>query len=155
VVTQHHPMYGGDSTSNNERDIHIATGQPSHNASFAHFHFASNNNLSANNLESSGNVSESCSIEGLPHAVHDDQSELHASNCSVTCKWNDGHGSCDKKANEGDIVHHVSSSHLLPGPSRTAMRCRWEGCKLQKPIRRDTIIRHIRQIHLGIRPRRQ
>ncbi|KAG1874941.1 hypothetical protein F4604DRAFT_1763104 [Suillus subluteus] len=142
---------------NDHRDIHIATQQPSHNTSFNHVRSPFFDDPSASNLGSSGNVSEPYPIESHPHPVHDNQSESHASDRLFVCRWNDGrwHGPCDKTANEGEIVSHVSLSHLPQLAGRTPMKCKWEGCKLQKSICRDTIIRHIRQIHLGIKPRRQ
>lgn len=184
TVTQYHSMYGGDSTSNNQvlapahlqdawfsqrnsqfpsdltppfrendhRDIHSAAGQPLPDASFNYFHSPVSNDSFANSLGFSGSVSESYLIEPHPHPVHDNQSESHAS-CGL-CKWNDGHGPCDVTASEEEIVDHLSSSHLPPA-GRELMKCKWEGCKLGGFIRRDTILRHIRQIHLRIRPRRQ
>ncbi|KAG1840686.1 hypothetical protein C8R48DRAFT_781703 [Suillus tomentosus] len=165
VATQHcrhHPMYGGDSTSNDQRDIHVATGQPSHNTSFNHSHtpsfddrFVNNQELFVNNLDSSGNVSESRPIEGHPHPVHDSPLESHTSSCSFVCKWDDGHGPCDTTTvSVEELVNHVSSSHLPP-PGPTPLKCKWQGCRLRKLICRNTILRHIRQIELGISPRRQ
>ncbi|KAG2035440.1 hypothetical protein BDR03DRAFT_962639 [Suillus americanus] len=79
------------------------------------------------------------------------QPQSHASDC--VCKWDDGHGPCDVTVNKEEIADHLSSSHLPPS-GRARMKCLWEGCELEH-ICRDTIIRHIRQIHLGIKPRRQ
>ncbi|KAG2346527.1 hypothetical protein BDR05DRAFT_790113 [Suillus weaverae] len=179
VVTQHRLMYGGDSTSNDQTPApaylhdaefsqsplptdmayaflendqgNIATGHHSHNS---HFHTPFPDDPSANNLGFSGNVLKLYPVEGHSHSVHDNQSESHASDSLLVCKWDDGRGPCNRKtSSEGEIVNHLSSSHLPPA-GRTLMKCRWEGCKRTKLICRDTILRHIRQIDLGIRPRR-
>ncbi|KAG2035430.1 hypothetical protein BDR03DRAFT_528568 [Suillus americanus] len=182
VVTQYHLMCGRDPTSNDQmptlahlhdagffqssfpsemthplpendqRDVYIATGQLLHNE---FFHSPFSYDPSANSLGFSGNVSESYPIESHPHPVPDDQSESHASDCLLVCKWNDGDGPCGKtEDSEREFVNHLSSFHLPPS-MRTRIKCQWEGCTLQKFIRRDTVHRHIRQIHLRIRPRRQ
>ncbi|KAG1745740.1 hypothetical protein EDB19DRAFT_1692465 [Suillus lakei] len=134
-------------------DIHSASGQPPHNSSFNHFHFVSSDDSSANNPGFYGNVIESSPIEVHHHPAHVNQSESHAPNRSVICKWNGGHGPCDKTILEAEIGSHVSSCHLPP-PKSPPAKCRWGGCNNPKPMRRDTILRHIRQIHLGINPRR-
>ncbi|KAG2108939.1 uncharacterized protein F5147DRAFT_652526 [Suillus discolor] len=91
-------------------------------------------------------------IEGHPHPVHDNP---HTSSRSFVCKWNDGHGPCDTTtASVEELVNHVSSSHLPP-PGPITLKCKWQGCRLRKLICRNTILRHIRQIDLGINPRRQ
>ncbi|KAG2059264.1 hypothetical protein BDR06DRAFT_967825 [Suillus hirtellus] len=117
--------------------------------------FVNNQELLINNLDSSGNVSESRLIKGHPHPVHDSPSESHTSSRLFVCKWNDGHGPCDTTAaSVEELVNHVSSSHLPP-PGPTPLKCKWQGCRLRKLICRDTILRHVRQIELGISPRRQ
>ncbi|KAG1780084.1 hypothetical protein EV702DRAFT_58885 [Suillus placidus] len=180
VVTQHRLVYGGDSTSNYQipapaylhdavcsqsplpTDMayaflengqgNIATGQHSYNS---HFHPPFPDDPSANNLGFSSDVPESYPVESHPHSVHDNQSESHPPDSLVVCKWNDGHGPCNHKtSSEGEIVDHLSLSHLPLVAGRTLIKCQWDGCKRTKLIRRDTILRHIRQIDLGIRPRR-
>ncbi|KAG1841427.1 hypothetical protein DFJ58DRAFT_808390 [Suillus subalutaceus] len=172
VVTQYHHMDGGHSTSNDQAPAlaHLhdagsyqslfpsdmtADEQFSHNASFSHFHPPLFDDPSANNLGFSGNVAESHPIEGHPHPVHDNQSESHASGRLLVCKWNNDHGPCNKTIDEGEIANHLRSSHLPRSGCTPVVKCQWKGCKLPNLIRRDTIIRHIRQIHLKIKPRRQ
>ncbi|KAG1789076.1 uncharacterized protein HD556DRAFT_1495651 [Suillus plorans] len=178
MVSQRHLMYGGDSTRNDqvsalpgfsqnssvfsgdlthsfpENDQHYAQNATGHNASFNHFPSPFSDAPFTTSGGSSGDVSESIPIKGHPHPIHGIKSELHASNLLLVCEWNDGQGPCNKILNEGEIAHHVSSSHLPP-PGRTRMKCQWEGCTLQNLLRRDTVIRHIRQIHLEIKPRRR
>jgi hypothetical protein len=169
VVTQHHLMYGDGSTNDNQMPApaHI------HDLGFfqnrftlpdsdqrdiytAHSHSTFSDDPSANNLGYSGNVSESYPqvIEGHPHPVHDNQSESHAS--GYLCEWNDGQGPCHMTIrNEKEVAVHMASFHL-PRPGRDVkVKCRWKGCTAQKSFCRDTIHRHVRQIHLKIRPRRQ
>lgn len=132
-------------------DIHI---QPSYNASFNHLHSPSSNDPFVNNPESSGNIYESSPIGGQPDPVHDSPPTPLTSSSLYVCKWNDGHGPCDMILNEREMKNHIPS-HLPRGSRLTLLRCQWEGCARQRPMRRDTIIRHIRQIELGISPRRQ
>jgi hypothetical protein len=132
----------------------LAKGTNSFNS--AHSHSTFSDDPSANNLGYSGNVSESYPqvIEGHPHPVHDNQSESHAS--GYLCEWNDGQGPCHMTIrNEKEVAVHMASFHL-PRPGRDVkVKCRWKGCTAQKSFCRDTIHRHVRQIHLKIRPRRQ
>jgi hypothetical protein len=175
VVTQHHLMCGDGSTSDNQMHApaHI------HDAEFFQNRFTSDmvyplpesdqgdiyithsnspfsDVLSANNMGYSSNVSELYPqvIEGHHHPVHDNQSEFHASD--YLCKWNDdGRGPCNMTVREEkEVAGHMSSFHLPPF-GRYLMECKWEGCPLPDSIRRDTINRHIRQIHLNIKRRRQ
>ncbi|KAG2128660.1 uncharacterized protein EDB93DRAFT_1184183 [Suillus bovinus] len=163
VVAQHQLMYDGDSTNNDQApahlefsrnnglslsdsthsflengqyNIHIAAGQPSDNVSFNDFHSP-----------------QSFSDDGDAHTVRENQSSSHGFSHLLVCKWKDDRGLCNKTENElRKMVKHVRSSHLPPH-SRATMKCQWEGCK--DSICRDTIFRHIRQIHLEIGSRRQ
>lgn len=77
----------------------------------------------------------------------------HKAFLTHACKWRDSRGLCDKHVNEEKVTDHMTSH--LPTPSPDLMvECQWDGCKLENYIRRDTILRHIRQVHLKIRPRR-
>ncbi|KAG2064517.1 hypothetical protein BDR04DRAFT_1109989 [Suillus decipiens] len=102
-------------------------------------------------------ASEPYPIKKHPHPVHANQSESHAPGCSLVCKWNDGDGPCGQTASQAEMINHLSSSHLpRPGRARTIKcQCQWEGCNRTDHFCRDTILRHIRQIHLGINRRRQ
>lgn len=132
-----------------------ATGQPPHNASFEKARSPFSSDSSANNAGFPGNASELYPNEGHPHSIYDNQTESpHASNRLLVCKWRDSRGPCDKRLNEEEVVDHMTSLHLPP-PGRTLMKCQRDKCKLKDHICRDTILRHIRQIHLKIRPRRQ
>ncbi|KAG0699806.1 hypothetical protein DFH29DRAFT_935113 [Suillus ampliporus] len=54
------------------------------------------------------------------------------------------------------ILKHVSSRHLreyLQPASK--VRCQFGDCSLSRPMRRDTILRHIREIHYGDKSRRK
>lgn len=140
---------------NGQHEIHVAAGQPPHTAFFNHARSPFSDDPFANNLGFTGNASESYPNEDHPHSVYDNQSESpHASDRLLVCKWHDSRGPCGKHVNEEEVADHMSSSHL-PQPGRTPMKCRWDGCKLKRDICRDTIIRHVRQIHFKIRPRRQ
>lgn len=117
-VPHYHSVHGGNSTGNDHvptppsffenghHGIHIAAGQPPHNASLTY-----------------------------------------------ACKWRDRHGLCDEHVNKENVTDHMKSH--LPTPSPGLMvECQWDGCELERDIRRDTILRHIRQVHLNIESRR-
>lgn len=87
------------------------------------------------------------------HVVNDDESESRVSHAS-TCKWNDGHGVCGRTIDPARIGEHMSSYHFKsPLLADSRLECLWEDCQLRKPVRRDTIIRHITEKHLGIKHR--
>lgn len=87
------------------------------------------------------------------HVVNDDESESRVNRAS-TCKWNDGHGVCGCTLDTARIGEHMSSYHFKPSLlADSRLECLWEGCQLGKPVRRDTINRHIIEKHLGIKYR--
>lgn len=140
---------------NGQHEILIAARQPPQNAFFNHARSPFSDDPFANNMEFPGNASEPYSHKDHPHSVYDNQSESpHASDRLLVCKWRGSRGPCGEHLNEEEVADHMSSSHLPP-PGRTPMKCQWDECKLKRDICRDTIIRHIRQIHFKIRPRRQ
>ncbi|KAG1841426.1 hypothetical protein DFJ58DRAFT_845007 [Suillus subalutaceus] len=53
------------------------------------------------------------------------------------------------RTREHMLSHHFKS----PLPADSRLECLWEGCELHKYVRRDTIIRHIDEIHLGLKYR--
>ncbi|KAG2108931.1 uncharacterized protein F5147DRAFT_836799 [Suillus discolor] len=90
--------------------------------------------------------------EVYPHpqyVVNDDESKSHVDRASV-CQWNDGHGACGKTINAAKTKTHMSSYHFQsPLPPAKRLKCLWKDCELHQPVRRDTIIRHIVEKHLG------
>ncbi|KAG1798289.1 uncharacterized protein BJ212DRAFT_1365791 [Suillus subaureus] len=87
------------------------------------------------------------------YVANDGETESHIS-CVFACRWNDGYGICGRSINAAGIGEHMLSYHFKsPLPADSRLECLWEGCKLHKPVRRDTIIRHIVEIHLGLKNR--
>lgn len=87
------------------------------------------------------------------HVVNDDESESRVSRMSM-CQWNDGYGVCGMTINTARVGEHMSLIHFKsPLLANSRLKCLWADCQLGKPVRRDTIIRHITEKHLGIRPR--
>lgn len=130
-----------------------AIGQPPHNSSFIQARSPFSGGSSPDSAGFPGNASGSYPGGGHPHHIYDNQTESpHASNRLLVCKWRDSCGPCGKHLNEEEVTDHMTSFHLPP-PGRTLMKCQWDKCK--DHTRRDTILRHIRQIHLKIRPRCQ
>ncbi|KAG0693711.1 hypothetical protein DFH29DRAFT_1084137 [Suillus ampliporus] len=70
------------------------------------------------------------------------------------CEWSDGHGSCNETVNAAGIGEHMLSCHFKsPLRADSRLECRWKGCQLRNPIRRDTMVRHIVEKHLGVKYR--
>lgn len=143
-------------TVNSDGDpFNSSTGHPPHNASFNQAPSAFSGDPSTSNAGFPENASEFYPNEDHPHSIHGNQPEFpHTSDRSLVCEWRGSRGPCGQHLNEEEVADHMASSHLPP-PGRTPMKCQWDKCKLKGYICRDTIIRHIRQIHLQIKPRRQ
>jgi len=79
------------------------------------------------------------------HPVNDHKSESHV------CKWRDGNVLCNRpvKASRGGIAEHMSEYHFTSSePADSPFNCQWHGCHRLEPYRRDTIIRHFKEVHL-------
>ncbi|KAG0692963.1 hypothetical protein DFH29DRAFT_966546 [Suillus ampliporus] len=67
------------------------------------------------------------------------------------CLWTDGQGRCGFMADTvKSMLKHVSSYHLHQPPAHQ-VQCLFGGCS--RTMRRDTILRHIREIHYGDKSR--
>lgn len=145
-----------DPCSSKTSSFSNATEQPPCNVS-SNYHYCSdypaahNLGLSDTNL---ANSSSFTSIQGFhhyqlqeePHSVNDHKSESHA------CKWLDGHDLCGRTIDANKIPEHMCTYHLEPSKRASHPLCQLEGCqRLLSPYRRDTIIRHVREVHLRIR----
>ena len=131
-----------------------ATEQPPCNVSSNYHHYSDlathNLGLSDTNLTNSSSFTP---VQGFhhdqlqeePHLVNDHKSELYV------CKWLDGHNICGRTIDANKIPEHMCTYHLEPPKRASHSSCQWEGCqRLLSSYRRDTIIRHIREVHLGI-----
>jgi len=94
------------------------------------------------------------SVQGFhqeePHSVNNHKSEFY------TCKWLDSHDLCGGTIDANKISKHMRTYHLRsPECAKSPRYCQWEGCQRSlNPYRRDTLIRHVREVHLRIpRPR--
>lgn len=73
---------------------------------------------------------------------------------TFVCRWNDGYGICGRTMNAARAGEHMSSYHFKsPLSADSRLECLWENCTLHKPVRRDTITRHIIEKHLGLKYR--
>ncbi|KAG1874939.1 hypothetical protein F4604DRAFT_1763092 [Suillus subluteus] len=81
----------------------------------------------------------------------------NASESPTQCLWNDSQGQCSFTADTVmTVVKHISLYHLHEHQHPDCqVQCRCRGCLLPKTIRRDTILRHIREIHYGDKFRRK
>ncbi|KAG1725419.1 uncharacterized protein EDB91DRAFT_91917 [Suillus paluster] len=73
----------------------------------------------------------------------------------VHCLWTNSQGRCNITASTvKSMLKHLSICHLEPHqPPASQVQCLFEGCS--KTMRRDTILRHIREMHCGDKSRSQ
>ncbi|KAG0693707.1 hypothetical protein DFH29DRAFT_378027 [Suillus ampliporus] len=85
-----------------------------------------------------------------PHNVDVSQSQTR-------CLWTNSEGQCSFTAGTTrSVLRHISSCHLREHQQPASrVQCRCRGCSLQRTIRRDTILRHIREIHYRDKYRRK
>lgn len=72
------------------------------------------------------------------------------------CSWGQSGSDCKFTAETvADVIKHISAAHIRNYRQLDHIRCRCNACPLNKVIRRDTLIRHIREIHYGDKYRRK
>lgn len=92
-----------------------------------------------------------------PHEQEPSFNDFYVSESPTQCLWNDSQGQCSFTADTvTTVMKHISSHHLREYQDPNCqVQCRCRGCLLRKTIRRDTILRHIREIHYGDKFRRK
>lgn len=135
-----------------------ATEQPQYSVSSNYHHHACSDHPAVHNLGLSdtnlANPSSFTSFQGFrhsqlqeePHSANNHKSESHA------CRWLDGHDLCGRTVDANDVPEHMCTYHLRSSErAGDPLYCQWEGCQRSvTPYRRDTIIRHVREVHLRI-----
>lgn len=102
----------------------------------------------------------------MPHAIgkfpatllHVHRGDIpHEQESPTRCLWKDSQGQCSFTADTvTTVMKHISLYHLHEHQHPDCqVQCRCRGCLLPKTIRRDTILRHIREIHYGDKFRRK
>ncbi|KAF8131943.1 hypothetical protein EV363DRAFT_1479771, partial [Boletus edulis] len=68
------------------------------------------------------------------------------------CGWKNEDGTlCDEVFKRASLPMHLAK-HGIKNKSRTSpTKCRWLGCKKRKPMNRESIVRHIREVHMRLR----
>ncbi|KAG2356713.1 hypothetical protein BDR07DRAFT_1422508 [Suillus spraguei] len=96
-------------------------------------------------------------LEDTPHEQESPFNSFNVSESPTPCLWNDSQGQCSFTADNVTIVmKHISSYHLREYQHPDCqVQCRCRGCLLRRTIRRDTILRHIREKHYGDKFRRR
>ncbi|KAG0693705.1 hypothetical protein DFH29DRAFT_377779 [Suillus ampliporus] len=94
--------------------------------------------------------------EGMFH----DQAPSHdvdVSQSQTQCLWTNSQGQCGFTAGTArSVLRHISSRHLREHRQPASrVQCRCRGCPLPGTIRRDTMLRHIREMHYGDKYRRK
>ncbi|KAG2064515.1 hypothetical protein BDR04DRAFT_1109984 [Suillus decipiens] len=92
-----------------------------------------------------------------PHEQESPFNSFNVSESPTPCLWNDSQGQCSFTAdNVTTVMKHISSYHLREYQHPDCqVQCRCSGCLLRRTIRRDTILRHIREKHYGDKFRRR
>ncbi|KAG2136918.1 uncharacterized protein EDB93DRAFT_770520 [Suillus bovinus] len=93
----------------------------------------------------------------IPHEQEPPFNNFDVSESPIQCLWSDRQGQCSFTATTvSTMMKHISAHHLREHQHPDChVRCRCRGCLLQRTIRRDTILRHIREIHYGDKFRRK
>ncbi|KAG2346525.1 hypothetical protein BDR05DRAFT_959451 [Suillus weaverae] len=93
----------------------------------------------------------------IPHEQEPPFNHFNVSQSPTHCLWNDSQGQCSFTADTlTTVMKHISSHHLREHQHPDCqVQCRCRGCLLPRTIRRDTILRHIREIHYGDKFRRK
>ncbi|KIK34491.1 hypothetical protein CY34DRAFT_639388, partial [Suillus luteus UH-Slu-Lm8-n1] len=88
-----------------------------------------------------------CSSSGLSNTSEPTDHSL----VELQCMWVGPDGSCNDQIRHCDFPSHLREVHGMTG--QAIVTCRWHGCN--KALRRDSIWRHVREIHLGIGRKRK
>ncbi|KAG2128661.1 uncharacterized protein EDB93DRAFT_1256610 [Suillus bovinus] len=171
IFHQHHIACDGNSTIEGQTvgPIPIVQGDLQSHVAGQHLRHVSSNYSPAHNMSfADTNLADPWSpMQGFQHdqrnqlqkevypqyVVNGDKSESHIGPTFV-CQWNAGRGICGRTINGARIGEHMSSYHFKsPLPADERLECLWKDCELRKPVRRDTITRHILEKHLGLRYR--
>ncbi|KAG1745737.1 hypothetical protein EDB19DRAFT_1692436 [Suillus lakei] len=93
----------------------------------------------------------------IPHEQELPFNNFDVSESQTQCLWNDSQGQCGFIADTvTTVLRHISLHHLREHQQPDCqVQCRCRGCLLRRTIRRDTILRHIREIHYGDKFRRK
>ncbi|KAH0828981.1 hypothetical protein J3R83DRAFT_2415 [Lanmaoa asiatica] len=68
------------------------------------------------------------------------------------CQWKDGDGTiCEEVITHGSLPGHLSKHGIKNMPRDRDTNCNWVGCRRKKPINRESIVRHIREVHLRVK----
>ena len=69
---------------------------------------------------------------------------------TYSCQWTRKDGTiCGEQITLSTISHHLATHGVRHLSSESRLLCRWEGC--MKGMKRESIVRHIRETHLGLR----
>ncbi|KAJ8593341.1 hypothetical protein M405DRAFT_811101 [Rhizopogon salebrosus TDB-379] len=87
--------------------------------------------------------------ETMQPSAPEPQEIVQHSAALLECLWNDNHGPCGFTTDTvPSVLNHISSCHLRGHPhADDKVECRCRDCPLPKAIRRDTLRRHIREVH--------
>lgn len=68
------------------------------------------------------------------------------------CKWKDESGPvCEEVLTYGSLPEHLSMHGIKNMTRDSSTKCNWVGCKRKRPMNRESIVRHIREVHLGLK----
>ena len=68
------------------------------------------------------------------------------------CEWKDGDGAvCGELITSASVPEHLIKHGIEKLPRGHLTTCHWVGCKRKKPMNRESIVRHTREVHLHLR----
>ncbi|KAJ8593348.1 hypothetical protein M405DRAFT_811116 [Rhizopogon salebrosus TDB-379] len=97
------------------------------------------------------------SYETMQPFAHEPQEIVQHSAALLECLWNDNRGPCGFTTDTvPSVLSHISAYHLRGHPhADNKVECQCRDCPLSKTIRRDTLLRHIREVHYADKYRRK
>ena len=68
------------------------------------------------------------------------------------CKWKDEDGTvCEELITSASLPGHLAKHGIEKQHRGHHTTCHWDGCKRKKHMNRESIVRHIREVHLRLR----
>ncbi|KAG2145309.1 uncharacterized protein EDB93DRAFT_513224 [Suillus bovinus] len=73
----------------------------------------------------------------------------HSIDSMFQCLWDCSQGlHCNDLIRSYDVSAHLREVHGIHGPDKSPVTCRWQSCN--RGLEKETLARHIEEIHVGI-----
>lgn len=67
------------------------------------------------------------------------------------CEWTENGAICGHKITRANLPEHLSVHGIKNKSRNSPTTCHWAGCKKRAPMNRESIVRHIREVHLRLK----